>query len=177
MAETMAKSIEASNFRSSFSKLTDEDMACFLDLAERRRCLRNDKIIEDGDDYHAINMIISGEVRVESRQTVNGKPGTIIELARLGPGAVFGEMAYLERSSASANVVADGEVELLYIEGDKIDDLIRDDPGFGNRFHLSLAVTLASSVRDTSRRVLMVSRALKDRRTGVERRKDWSREE
>lgn len=169
----MAKSVEVSHFRSSFSKLTDEDMARFLDLAERRRCLRQEKIIEEGDDYRAINMIVSGEVRVETRQTVNGRPDTVVELARLGPGGVFGEMAYLERTTASATVVADGDVELLYIDGDRIDHLISQDPSFGSRFYLSLAVTLASRVRDTSRRVMMVTRSRKDRRSGIERRKEW----
>ena len=167
----------ASTFRSSFSKLTDEDMARFLDLAERRRCRRDETVIEEGDDYLAVNMVVSGEVRVEVKQTVNGRPDTIVELARLGPGAVFGEMAYLERSGASATVSANEEVELLYIDGRKIDDLIAGDPAFGSRFYESLACTLASRVRDTNRRVLMVARSRKDRRTGIERRKDWFAED
>lgn len=173
----MDNEFEAPNFRSSFSKLSDEDMARFLDLAERRRCRPDETIIERGDDYRAVNMIVSGEVRVETVQTVHGRPDTIVELARLGPGSVFGEMAYLEHSSASASVLANNDVELLYIDGDRIDELIAGDPTFGSRFYLSLAVTLASRVRDTSRRVMMVSRSRKDRRSGIERRNDWRPED
>ena len=131
-------------------------------------------IIEAGDDYLAVNMLLSGSVRVETqKRETDTHPGTRVQLARLGPGAVFGEMAYLERSFASADVIADEDVELLCIDGSDLDALIKVDPGFGSRFYQSLAVTLAHRVRATSRRVVLVERSLGDRRSNVERRQSW----
>ncbi len=160
--------------RESFSQLTEDDLDRFLTLGERRRVRPGETIIEEGDDYLAVNMLLSGTVRVETqKRETDTHPGTRVQLARLGPGAVFGEMAYLERSFASADVVAHDDVELLCIDGSDLDALIEADPGFGSRFYQSLAVTLANRVRATSRRVVLVERALSDRRSSVERRRSW----
>ena len=73
--------------------------------------------------------------------------------------------------------VAEASVLEKGFDATSIDELIAADPTFGSRFYESLACTLASRVRNTSRRVLMVARSRKDRRTGIERRKDWVAEE
>ena len=84
--------------------------------AEYRRYTFNDVILAQGAVGEALFIITDGEVRVECSDT----KGTW-QLARLGSGAVFGEMSMLDRSGATANVVADGQVEILTVSGPELE--------------------------------------------------------
>ena len=77
-----------------------------------------------------------------------------VVLAHLKAGEAFGEMSFLEDTGASADVVADGTVEILYISGGKIRELMADDSTFAARFYESLGRTLAARLRRTNPRVI-----------------------
>jgi len=56
-------------------------------------------------------------------------------------------MSLLDKAGASANVVADGEVEILYVSGTEIKNVMRKNPNFAARFYHSLATTLSRRLR------------------------------
>ena len=68
----------------------------------------NQIILRQGQLGAALWVISDGKVRIERDDR-----GVTTQLARLGPGLVFGKMSFLDESGASANVVADGKVEIL----------------------------------------------------------------
>lgn len=63
-----------------------------------------DTLISAGDVLSELSLLARGQVRV----MVNGA-----EVARLGPGALLGEMSWVTGRAASASVIAEGEVQLL----------------------------------------------------------------
>jgi len=71
-------------------------------------------------------------------------------LVTLGPGAIFGEMAFIEDALASASVVADGKVDVDAIEIAELKQMFEAFPHFGARFYRSVAVTLSQRLRETS---------------------------
>jgi CRP-like cAMP-binding protein len=84
--------------------LTDEDWATLLGQARLVRFTRDEVIVVEGAPGIGIGLIREGYVRVERASVGRG-----IAVARRGPGEVISEISYLQRTGASASVVADGE--------------------------------------------------------------------
>jgi peroxiredoxin (alkyl hydroperoxide reductase subunit C) len=100
-------------------------------LAEADRRLQpavyeaGDIVIRQGAKADRFYIIAAGEVSVIHR-TVNGDE---VELARLGPGEVFGEMGILTETRRSADVRANTAVSLFALDWQDFKDLIeRSDP-------------------------------------------------
>lgn len=127
------------------NQLTTEDWETLIAKAEYRRYTFNDVILTQGAVSEALFIITDGEVRVERSDS----SGTW-QLARLGTGAVFGEMSMLDKSGATADVVADGQVEILTVPGPALEALAASDLGFSSRFYRSLATTLSRRLRATN---------------------------
>ncbi len=127
------------------NQLTSGDWETLIEKAEYRRFTFNDLIIEQGMVGDALYIIADGEVRVE-----RSDGNETWQLARLGSGAVFGEMSLLDKSGATANVVADGQVEILCVKGNEVESLAATDLGFAARFFRSLATTLSRRLRATN---------------------------
>jgi extracellular factor (EF) 3-hydroxypalmitic acid methyl ester biosynthesis protein len=123
--------------------ITDEDHRLLLERAQLLRFVRGDVIVEEGSRRQAVFLVQQGFVRVERSHLGHG-----IAVARRGPGEVFGEMAFVEADSASASVIADGDVQVAVIEGADIHALLASVPGFATRFYQSLAVTLSQRLRE-----------------------------
>lgn len=61
------------------------------------------------------------------------------KISELGPGAVIGEMSWLDGGPASATIEALTPSEVFAIDGDKLDAKIAADPAFGSSFYRALA--------------------------------------
>jgi CRP-like cAMP-binding protein len=85
----------------------------FLQLAP------DDLVFAEGDPGSTLYVIADGEVVVEA---------TGRELARLGPGAFFGEIALVTELPRSASVRATSRVDLLAIDRDVVRDAIAEQP-------------------------------------------------
>jgi len=130
------------------NKLTIQDWVAFFKAGERIAYSHREQILEAGETNDAIHFLADGELSVEGT-----RDGKVTELARLTSGALFGEMSYLEKSVASANVYADGSAEVVKVDRDAMKRLLDQPDGFGERFYHSLAVTLSRRLRATNPRV------------------------
>jgi CRP-like cAMP-binding protein len=65
----------------------------------------------------------------------------------IGPGEICGEMSFLEDLPASANVVAEGEVEAFHLDRPTLQGLFELFPHLGSRFYHSLATNLSRRLR------------------------------
>ena len=135
------------HFAGELSKLSAQDWGNLVAQAETRKYHHNEVLLAQGFVGAGLFMIAAGEVRVE-----RSSHATTAQLARLGPGAVIGEISFLDRSDAgaSASVIADGEVEALNVDRAKLNALIHTDPGFAVRFYHSLAMMLSRRLRATN---------------------------
>jgi len=135
--------------------LTEEDWAALMERATRSHHSRNELIFEAGARHRSLYFVVEGIVRVE-RATSDGA----VVFATVGPGQVFGEMAFLEDAVASASTVADGDVVLDVVDEDSIHALLESLPGFATRFYRSLAPHLSGLLRATSQRLYDVESGL-----------------
>ena len=148
-----AEELLANGMTGTFQQLTTDDWKALIGKAEYRIFGTNDVILEQGAVSEALYIIANGKVWIEPTD------GTLSwRLARLGSGAVFGEMSLLDHSPAAANVVASGQVEILYVTGDEVAALAKSDPEFASRFYQCLAISLSGRLRATNDLVRKIRR-------------------
>jgi CRP-like cAMP-binding protein len=94
-----------------------------LSLSHRRLAAAGEVICREGDPGGEFYVISSGEVRV-SCNSLDGEK----EVARLAPGAFFGEMAVLNGDRRTASCTAVVETELVAFPIAAIEQILEDHP-------------------------------------------------
>jgi CRP/FNR family transcriptional regulator, cyclic AMP receptor protein len=89
-----------------FSSLSKSQLRTMAMTAKERNFRDGDTIVKQGDKGIGFYLILSGQARVERA----GK-----QVASLGPGQYFGEMALLDEQSRTADVRAAGAVRCLVL--------------------------------------------------------------
>ena len=154
-----------------FGKLRAKERKALFASADKRTFESGQLLIDQGKSQNAIYVIEKGEVRIERRLRVRAKyivdegkvrversgdgdavSYTNVEIARLGTGAIFGEMSFLDGEPVSANVIAVGTVDVLRIDNKSVKKVMKEDPSFAGRFYHSLAEILVNRLRATSKR-------------------------
>ncbi len=119
----------ASNLTSSplLSELDSDLVRHLIDVGKLVHRGEEELVFRQGDVGTSLYLILAGEVSVrwEGRQRGDGQPR---ELARLRPGAFFGEMALLTNSGRSATVMAIKSSDFLEISRRSVRELIDRDP-------------------------------------------------
>lgn len=83
-----------------------------------------DVLVAEGEDSAGLFLIASGGVKVSSADG----DGDRLQLARLGPGEVVGEISLVLRKPATATVMAEHETVVLALAREKFHDVIREHP-------------------------------------------------
>ncbi|MBL6927831.1 MAG: cyclic nucleotide-binding domain-containing protein [Rhodospirillales bacterium] len=155
-------------FNGTFSMLGIDERRSLLESGVKRRFKNGQLIIRQGIVLQGIFVVTKGEVRVEHGVRVLRKtrvmgqdgatrmreiPGRLsVEVARLGRGAIFGEMSFVDDSPTSASVAAVGDVETVFIDAAQMNLRLEQEPEFGKRFYHSLAIELAKRLREANKR-------------------------
>ncbi|WP_232537746.1 cyclic nucleotide-binding domain-containing protein [Cystobacter fuscus] len=146
-----------------FSDLPREAFIALFERCPLRRFPEGARIIEQGSRGNAFYVICAGRVRI-----VRESDGTTRELAVLGEGAFFGEMALLSGAPRSASVVgAAEETQVLEISAPVLGELARLNPQVARALRRFCRQRLLSQVVNTS--ALFQPFGRKDRRELVER--------
>lgn len=128
-----------------FEFLTGDDERLLLEKSKRARFEAGESILEEGSRRQAIFIVRSGIVGVEVAHLGRG-----VAIRQLGPGAVIGEMSFLESAAASASILAQEPCELDILEGPFVHSLLASVPGLAARFYQSLALMLAQRLRENT---------------------------
>jgi signal transduction histidine kinase len=93
-----------------FSNLPEPDLARLAEMSEPAHLRPGELLIREGDPGDAMYLILSGELEVTKQSGT-----TDVQLAKVGPGTLQGEMSAIEGRPRSASVRALDEVEVLRI--------------------------------------------------------------
>ncbi len=129
-----------------FNQLNVSDWGAFFRIGNREVFENNSIILHAGRRGEAIYFLTKGQVRVE-QNTGNDT----IHLAQLESGCIFGEMAFLDGESVSADVIADGHVEVIKVAYHDLEELMEEESSFSCHFYQSLAVSLSRRLRATNK--------------------------
>lgn len=119
-----------------FRNLSRRHLKRIASLGRMRRYGPGTSIVRAGDAGSAFFVLLDGTARVV---TSKGRA------RRLGSGDFFGEMALLDDSPRSADVVADGEVLTMTISRSAFGKLLRSEPVLSHELLRTLAARLRSA--------------------------------
>ena len=119
-----------------FGSLSHRHLKRVASLARTRRFAPGTPIVRTGDAGSAFFVLLDGDARVV---TPTGRA------RRLRAGDFFGEMALLDESPRSADVVADGEVLALTISRSAFGKLLRSEPAVAHQLLRTLAARLRAA--------------------------------
>jgi CRP-like cAMP-binding protein len=138
----MAKVIEQeisvlSSTRRGLIYLTANDWTLVVDKAVRANFAKGDVLVHRGKKSNGIYVLVKGTARVQ----IPGSP-------EIGPGQICGDMSFLDDVPASANVVAQQEVEAYHLDRPTLESLFELFPHLASRFYRSLATNLSRRLRE-----------------------------
>lgn len=121
-----------------FADLPDELLKRVCEGSEQLELAPGTVIIEEGSDSEEMYVVVEGQLSVT--KVSNAKE---VELAKLGPGEVVGEMALLDNAPRAATVTAIDESLLIKVPVAAFEDLIKDSRVVRRMFR-----TVTSRLRD-----------------------------
>jgi CRP-like cAMP-binding protein len=132
-----------------FAEFTKEELENFIELAESVKVKAGDAIVKQDEPGDAMYVIVSGNARVMHRQ-YNRK----FELATLGTGDFFGEIALVDQGPRSADVEAAGECTLLRVTGGMVRALSGVYPAAAFKLLLAVGRVLVERMRRSNQKYI-----------------------
>lgn len=149
-----------------FKDLAADELAILAETATVEQYASGVDIVEMGDPGHALFIVIEGQVQVLYPSRSND-----FELARLGPGECFGEMALLNEMPRSATVRAVNEVSTLTLKKDEFRKQLLSMPSVA----VALLSSLSTRIRNADEQISGLSdKAMKDPLTGLLNRRAFN---
>jgi CRP/FNR family transcriptional regulator, cyclic AMP receptor protein len=112
-----------------FSACSKKELQMVAKSAERVSVAAGKVVVTEGAAGTEFFVIIDGRARVER----HGR-----QVAALGTGSFFGDLALLDRAPRNASVIADSDLEVAKI-GQRAFDALLDHPGFSKKLLAGLA--------------------------------------
>lgn len=122
------------------SGLTEQDWRQIWEHADIRRYRAGETVIDEGDSGRDLFIVLAGEVGASVR---TGRGGARQQRQAMGPGAVFGEIAFFVGGRRTAAVTATADTELLRLGYAQFKDLAAQDPHLAQRIVFDLGRVLA----------------------------------
>ena len=122
-----------------FQSLGESDLDTLAGVARQITAERGELIVSQGSAGEGLYIVARGQIRVY----LSDETGKEIILGLEGPGAIFGEIAVLDRQPRSASVAAMERTELLVIEGREFRQLLEVHTGLS----LGVIAALAGMIR------------------------------
>lgn len=126
-----------------FRPIRDDRLRFILLSGTEQRLAPGEVLFHRGDEGDAAYVVLRGTVipRIATA-------GEEVDLARLGPGELFGEVAILCDTARTASIAADGETAILRIEAADLRALLAEFPDLAMELIRSLAARLERTSMD-----------------------------
>ncbi|MFW6050986.1 MAG: cyclic nucleotide-binding domain-containing protein [Myxococcota bacterium] len=115
--------------------LPEASLRRLAELSEERLYAPGEVIIREGEVGHELYIIERGEVRVLADRAEH----SVVEVARLGPGAFFGEISLMTGAPRKATVRAVGEAELIVLGKGALRPVLEEAPDLAAHISRKLA--------------------------------------
>jgi CRP-like cAMP-binding protein len=141
MPKVIAQEVSVlSSSRHGLIYLTPNDWALVADKASRANFRKGQTLIHRGKKSNGVYLLVRGVARVQIPSQASAP--------EIGPGEVCGEMSFLDDVPASANVIAQEDLEALYLDRPTLEGLFELFPHLASRFYRSLATNLSHRLRE-----------------------------
>jgi CRP-like cAMP-binding protein len=128
-----------------FEGLSKSEVARIFDLGMIRPIQEESLLFEKGDTGHEMYVILTGRIGIHGK-SLDGKP----DIAELGPGDIFGEMAMFEKSrERSAAAIAREFSQVLVLSEEALDRFIKKK--VPRRFLTNIIAVLCQRLRHVNK--------------------------
>jgi CRP-like cAMP-binding protein len=148
-----------------FANLAPRDLKEVAAIVHKREYRAGEPVFYQGDPGLGMYIVQEGEVSI----AIMGKDGNEQELAVLGDGDFFGELALLDESPRSANAICKTDCTLIGFFRPDLFELIEKENTFGIKIGLKLAEIVAERLRKTDKELSKVKSQLERLQTRDER--------
>ena len=132
-----------------FADLADDECDAVLAVLKARRGAPGDALFKEGDRGDCLMIVLDGHLVA----TVRTDAGTQEEVARLGPGEVVGEMAFVDAEPRSATVTAPAGATVLEFSRAALDGLRTSAPRIAAAVHRNVLSDVARRLRDVGEKL------------------------
>jgi CRP-like cAMP-binding protein len=148
-----------------FANLAPRDLKEVAAIVHKREYRAGEPVFYQGDPGLGMYIVEDGEVSI----AILGKDGNEQELAVLGDGDFFGELALLDESPRSANAICKTDCTLIGFFRPDLFELIDKKNTLGIKIVLKLAEIVALRLRQTDKELSKVKSQLERLQTRDER--------
>jgi CRP-like cAMP-binding protein len=127
-----------------FQQLSFRELRQMESILHERSYLPNEIVFEQGEEGLGLYVVRSGRIRVTA--TENGRER---EIAVLGRGQFFGELALLDGSPRSAQARATEQAELVGFFRPDLEKLCDTSPKIAAKFYVELSRWIGKRLRET----------------------------
>lgn len=128
-----------------FSVVPKRVLRQMVDGMYHRHFQSGETVFQAGDPGLGMYLLLSGTIVIQ----LNGR-----ELAQLGPGDFFGEVALFGDEARTADAVSQGECELIGFFRPDLQEWVERSPKLGVKVLLQLGQVLAERLRNTNDRLI-----------------------
>jgi CRP-like cAMP-binding protein len=132
-----------------FADLGNDDCDAVLAVLKARRGAPGDALFREGDRGDSLMIVLDGYLVA----SVRSDSGTEEEVARLGPGEVVGEMAFVDAEPRSATVTAPAGATVLEFTRDALAGLRRSAPRVAAAIQRNVLFDVARRLRDAGEKL------------------------
>jgi CRP-like cAMP-binding protein len=138
--------------RSVFGELTPREADLVVSYMWDEPIAQGTAFIQEGDETATdfLLLILRGEATVEN---IVFSPTESVVMTVSGPGAILGEMGFLDGSPRSATCVASTEMLVGVLTRDSLQQLLRDHPVVGSKLLMAIATRISAQLRDTAKKL------------------------
>lgn len=129
-----------------FQHLSKRELLTITDIVHHRTYEDKEYVFKKGQPGAAMFIVASGEVRIIDRDEDCNE----VQLAVLGEGTFFGELALLDDSPRSASAVAAEATDIYAFFRNDLLKLLKADPHISSNIYRSLAIIIGDRLRKTN---------------------------
>lgn len=132
---------------------TAEELASLLPYLKERKIAVGETLWHEGQSGRYLALILSGHLEAKKDTEF---PGKQVVVAVFGPGAVVGELSFLDQSPRAVSVVALEDARLAVIGCDEFGELVVECPEVGMKVYRTILLALASRLKKSYERLAAI---------------------
>lgn len=129
-----------------FKEMSPAELDKIKSIVKESSYVPGDEIFSQGDDAHSLYVIKFGSVRIQQKSSA----GDSIDVATLGTGSHFGEMAFVDGERRSATVTAMERTEILTMDFGDFRKVLEANPAIAVKLYRAFAHFLCGRLRITT---------------------------
>jgi CRP-like cAMP-binding protein len=132
---------------------TAEELAVLSPYLKGRQIAAGETLWQENQAGNYLAIILSGHLEIKKDTEFAGKQ---VVVAVFGPGAVVGELSFLDQSPRAVSVVALEDTSLAMIGRDAFEELLAVNPAVGMKLYRAILLALASRLKKSYERLAAI---------------------